>query len=162
MYYGLIKTSHARDYARDVCMAISPRNHVVATKLLLETAAQETNIGLYRDPTPYRAGSGLCQHDLLPFIDIKNRTRHKFKKIILDKFGIDINIVEWRELENSPLLSFIFCRLFYILKRPPIPSTRSGRAAYWKRHYNTRLGRGTTSEYMSNARKFIPLTRGIL
>ncbi|MZR30883.1 hypothetical protein [Sneathiella litorea] len=51
------------------------------------------------------------------------------------------------------------CRIHYWRKPGAIPTDRAGQAAYWKRHYNTALGRGTVARYMKCAR---PLTEGII
>jgi len=41
------------------------------------------------------------------------------------------------------------CRIHYWMKPDPIPDTEEGRAAYWKQHYNTPLGRGTVEKYIA-------------
>ena len=45
-------------------------------------------------------------------------------------------------------LAAAFCRLHYRRKPGAIPGTMPGRAAYWKKHYNTPLGRGTPEHYL--------------
>jgi hypothetical protein len=42
--------------------------------------------------------------------------------------------------------------LFYTLRSDPVPVTLKGRAAYWKKHYNTKLGAGTEAEYIHDAK----------
>jgi len=153
--YGLVRSSHAADIARAVCDVLGRGASNMGCRLLLETSAQETHLGQYRDPTTYRAGTGLCQIDLISFEDIKARTRAKHKKAILDAFGIHLDKVEYRELELSPLLSFIFCRLHYKLLPDPIPVDLKGRAGYWKRFYNTSAGKGSAEEYIENAHRYL-------
>ena len=51
------------------------------------------------------------------------------------------------------------CRIHYWRKPGAIPSDLAGQAAYWKRHYNTALGRGTVEKYLKSVR---PLTEGII
>lgn len=149
--YGLVHPSLALVYARAVCDAVNDLPSTNALSLLLETAAQETRLGTYRDPTPYGAGTGLCQFDRIGFDDVKERTSGAWRTLIKVAFDIDIKAVEYRELEESPLLNFIFCRLKYRLVPEAIPSTVEGRAAYWKRYYNTVAGKGTVEEYIANA-----------
>ena len=50
------------------------------------------------------------------------------------------------------------CRIHYWRKPGAIPAEIEGQAAYWKRHYNTPLGRGTVEKYLKCA---IPLTEGL-
>ncbi len=151
MYYGLTQRIQAFDIVDAVVDALGGGEN--AKKLLLETAMQETKLGAFRDPTEYCAGTGICQHDEMPFYDIVNRTRERHLDIIKNEFGIDMEKVKWRELENSPLLSFLACRLHYKLIPLSIPGTIDGRAAYWKKYYNTVDGKGTEEEYIRNARK---------
>ena len=49
------------------------------------------------------------------------------------------------------------CRIHYWRVPEPIPADIKGQAAYWKRHYNTPLGRGTVAKYLECAH---PLTEG--
>ena len=48
-----------------------------------------------------------------------------------------------------------FCRIFYRRKPGPIPGTLPGRAAYWKRFYNTPRGAGTVDKYIAENMKYI-------
>lgn len=151
MYYGLVKAEHAIDIAIAVCEVLGYGSTGKAVELLLETAAQETKLGVYRDPTAYAAGSGLCQFDRVAFDDVKRRARNKHADAILDEFGVDIRVVEYRELELNPFLSLLFCRLFYLLIVEAIPVTVGGRGEYWKRYYNTAAGKGSAVEYENSA-----------
>ena len=149
--YGLIKESHAYDIAHDVVKVLGGDYNV--TRLLLEIAQQETQMGQYRDQTHYAAGTGLHQFDELPFYDIIKRTRQKHIDKVLEAYDVDMREVEWRELEHSPLLSFIACRLFWLLNPETVGDTIEKRALQWKKYYNTNLGKGHTSEYIENAKK---------
>lgn len=68
-------------------------------------------------------------------------------KIITD-LGVDISLVEWEHLRYNPYLSLIFTRLLYRLVKESIPSTIEERAKYWKKYYNTELGKGTPEHYL--------------
>jgi hypothetical protein len=50
------------------------------------------------------------------------------------------------------------CRIHYWRRPGAIPADLAGQAVYWKRHYNTALGRGTVARYLECAR---PLTEGM-
>jgi len=61
-------------------------------------------------------------------------------------------------LENKPVFSVMtnlavaiaMCRVYYYRKPGVIPKTISDRASYWKRHYNTKYGKGTPKHYISS------------
>ena len=161
-FYGLVSPFHAVEIAQRVCEVLGNGRYGVAYLLILETACAETMLGQFNDPTPKYAGNGLCQHDKIPFYDIAKRTSEKNRKLILDNFGFDIRKTKWIELCYSPLLAFIFCRLHYKLIREEIPDTRTGRAGYWKKYYNTKAGRGTPEHYLkqiklSNLNYYLPI-----
>ena len=45
----------------------------------------------------------------------------------------------------------IIATLQYLRFNEPIPSTRLERAYYWKKHWNTRLGKGTVKQYLDKS-----------
>ena len=90
------------------------------------------------------------QLDPIGFDDVKQRTPRHVSEKIKKHFGINISQVQYRELAFAPFLSLLFCRLFYRLRTEEIPATVEGRAAYWKRHYNTIKGKGTVEKYIQN------------
>ncbi|MDR2457518.1 MAG: hypothetical protein LBD41_03455, partial [Clostridiales Family XIII bacterium] len=56
-------------------------------------------------------------------------------------------------LQFSPLKSVIFARLYYLTMPGAIPSSIQARAEYWKKYYNSVLGAGTITHYITAARK---------
>lgn len=150
-FYGLNSVDDLPAMVLRVCKTLGMGNANAAPLLILETCAQETRLGAFRDPTPYGAGRGLAQFDLIAFKDVQERTSPADVEAIKSEFGIDIKKVRHDHLDYSPILSIIFCRLFYKLIKSPIPATLQERADYWKRHYNTALGKGKASEYVHNA-----------
>ena len=152
--YGLVSPSQAREYAQAVCDVLGHGSRGGAVVMLLETAAQETHLGRYRDPTADGAGRGLCQCDLVAFVDVIRRARPADVLAVKTAFGINLAQVEHDDLDFSPLLAMIVCRLFYKLNPEPFPLDLAGRAAYWKKYYNTYLGKGTVTEYIENVSRF--------
>ena len=123
-----------------------------ALRLIIETVQQETKLGGYPDKNPYGAGVGLGQNDLVPFFDTRERTSTKHKALIKKEFGVVVGAVNHRDLAYSPLLALIWCRMHYLLRPGAIPADLGGRAAYWKRWYNSSKGKGTENEYIANAK----------
>ena len=63
--------------------------------------------------------------------------------------GYDENEVEYRVMSNIALQA-VFCRLKYKRDRYALPKANDleGQAKYWKRVYNTHLGKGTIEHFM--------------
>lgn len=167
MLYGLTNQKHAVDIARTCCNLFTlpvgnpEARDYPALLLLLETAAQETRLGKFPDPNPFGAGIGLCQFDQIGFKDVVERTHPRVKMRVMAAIWVDMDKLQHRDLAFSPLLSFLFCRLFYLLRPGEIPTTIEGRADYWKQWYNTPLGKGHQREYIESAKQIVaPLIGG--
>jgi len=78
----------------------------------------------------------------------------RYRNKIKADLGIDIQLVNWDDLRYNPTLCLLFTRIFYLLRKPKIPTTIEGRAAYWKKWYNTRLGKGTVEHYLEMNKKY--------
>jgi len=147
--YGLVSSAVAVIMATAVCDVIGHGSNNTALSLLIETAAAETLLGDFRDTTDYAAGTSLTQQDEPTFDWLKGKyANHSINEKLKANFDVDLAKVEYRELEHSPLLAFIFCRLRYYVVPAPIPTSLEGRANYWKQHYNSSAGKGTPAEYI--------------
>ncbi len=151
--YGSIGLVSLLAITRKVCNVLGNGANNNAHRLVFETIAQETKLGAYPDICPWLHGVGICQFDKIGFDDTKQRTRKHIKEKIQRVFGVNINQVQHRELAFSPFLSVLFCRLFYMLRPDVIPKTLKGRSEYWKKHYNTVSGKGTSAEYRVSAQQ---------
>lgn len=148
LYYGLKSKEDALQYARKVVEALGGGEPAV--RLLVETAAAETLLGQLKDPTPYAAGTGLTQVDKGTFDWLKQLyADHRLGNLIIQHFNIKLSATQYQELETSPLLAMIFCRLRYYAVPKAIPADLDGRAAYWKQWYNTSAGKGTVQDYLN-------------
>ena len=155
-YYGLKSKKDAIEIV-SCLMSVTDKNQDENIKaLLLETACAETMLGQYKDPTPHSAGSGVTQIDEPTFnwLCDKNRDR-RINDHLIENFCINLNTVQYYELNVDPLLSFLFTRLRYKTITDLVPDTLEGRAAYWKKFYNTSAGAGTASEYITKANKYL-------
>jgi len=151
MFYGLINKQQIYDAVDKVVECLGGGD--AAKKLLLETAAAETGMGEAIDKSWF-VGIGLMQFDEIGFKDVQQRTSRAKKDLVLNCFGIDIDRVVHTDLRWSPLLSVIFARLKYQLVPSAIPDEQYARAAYWKKWYNSSLGKGTPEHYMRSAAKY--------
>lgn len=151
MNYGLSDKTHVFDYVNTVVDALGGGDS--AKRLLLETCAAETGFGDAKDSS-WNVGMGLMQFDKIGFDDVLQRTTKATKDTVLQKLGVVLDSVEYNDLRYNPMLSVLFARLKYLLVKSPIPSTLEGRANYWKIYYNSVLGAGTPSYYISTAAKY--------
>lgn len=152
MFYGVISLEHLKAATKAVCDCIGHGRNNKAVAMLLETCAAETHCGNYRDPTPNGAGRGVTQIDHGTFDWLKDKYQNSAIAAKLDeRFGIDIRRVQHSELDYNPLLALIFARLRYWTVTECIPATRKLRADYWKKYYNTELGKGTAQHYLAMA-----------
>ncbi|MEC4091593.1 hypothetical protein [Pseudoalteromonas rubra] len=162
MFYGVISRGHLRDTAIAVCDVFGRRPFDL--ELLLETCATETQLGSYPDKTPYKHGISVMQIDHPLFKHAKQKYKNnKINTRLKSAFGVDLAKVAYRELALNPLLGMIFARLAYWMVECPIPATLAERAGYWKKHYNTRLGKGEVIHYIHahQANQVSDLVRGI-
>jgi hypothetical protein len=86
--------------------------------------------------------------DLVDWLFYNN---HKFEAEV--KYLCGERWLEEPEMEMQTNIKFmiIMCRLYYWRKPGKIPSTIIGQAEYWKKHYNTHLGKGTVAAFVDNA-----------
>ncbi len=109
------------------------------------------------DSATYRNGyyGGIWQVDEIGFYDTQNVASHpgltaKYEQI-MQEFGINWPDVVWMDLRR-PLYSGIAARLKLLNIPERIPCDIAGQAAYWKRYYNTELGRGTVQKFIDDVR----------
>ncbi|WP_117028456.1 hypothetical protein, partial [Klebsiella pneumoniae] len=118
----------ARLYAEAVCDVIGHGKANAAVLLCVETAAAETLLGDYKDPTPTSAGTGLTQVDLGTFEWLRDKYKNsRYAPVLLNQFGIDLSRTVYEELRTSPLMAMLFCRLRYLTVSESIPATREAR-----------------------------------
>jgi hypothetical protein len=119
--------------------------------LLMETAAHESLLGYYLTQLGGGPAKGLFQMEPATFETVRkyaiNTQPYTVYKHLLDRTA--------DEMEWDHKLAILMARLNYLSKPGAIPTTRSGRAAYWKKYWNTYLGKGTIKDYMSSARKYL-------
>lgn len=147
--YGISRQSQAAEMVKDVVQVLGGGR--LAELLLIETAQQETHLGLYRDPTKDGAGRGITQFDWIGVEDVIARTPQRLKDAVYESFGINLDQLEHDDLDYQPLTCFILTRLKYRLIPSAIPDTLEGRANYWKQYYNTAAGKGQPEEYIQHA-----------
>lgn len=128
---------------------------IEAVNLLLGTAAQESQMGHYIRQLFHGPALGIFQMEPATFSDhltYLNRNP-RLKEKVLKAAGVTELTAE--QLEWNIALAICMARVHYYRKPALLPSTIEEMAAYWKKHYNTYLGKGTEEEFIVNYKKYV-------
>lgn len=130
---------------RTLAAANLPRKQS-AIDLLLGTAAQESAFGTYLKQVNGPA-LGVFQMEPATFYTVKAWAEKRFPLILEGRCAT--------ELEYDLSIAILSARLNYLSKPDSIPESLQGQAAYWKRYWNTYLGKGTIEQYVRNWNKYV-------
>lgn len=148
-----MKAKQLRDAIRNVLIKCNFTITDEIVNLLVGTACVESNCGEYIKQINGPA-CGIFQIEPNTAKDIQeNYIKYKPDlKYLHDKFYLKSLTLEENLMYNLSY-SILMCRLFYKRIKEPIPKTISGQAAYWKKYYNTHLGKGTIEDYINKKEK---------
>ena len=131
-----------------------------AENLLLGTAAQESKMGYYLAQIKGPA-LGMYQIEPATHTDI-------WVNFLVYRQQLSQDVCKWLPLNASHLerersliynlcYSTIMARLVYLRAPGKLPDAKDieGLAAYWKKHYNTPLGKGTEQEFVHNYKELV-------
>lgn len=125
-----------------------------AVNLLLGTAAQESALGTYLVQINGTA-KGLYQMEPETYYDIILwlRGHGEFAKLT-ENYRIPMNA---DQLIGNHWLATAYARLKYYRYPQPLPdkNDKLGLARYWKRVYNTPLGKGSTVAFLDNLERYV-------
>lgn len=129
-----------------------------AIDLLMGTAAQESRLGTYIRQVGGGPALGIFQMEPATERDIWSsylRGRLHLSDRVWVVTGVDGPNAS--QLEGNLLYQIAMCRIHYLRVPSPLPeaSDIGGLAAYWKQHYNTRLGAGTEEEFVASYRRYV-------
>ena len=123
---------------------------VEASDLVYGTIAQESRLGHYRRQN---VPLWLYNRHALGISQIEKNTFDWLQKVYVGRFP-EIAKVQFIDLAYNDRMAILFCRLRYLIDSDPIPTDLEGQANYWKRIYNTKMGKGTPEEYIKNYKKY--------
>ena len=127
-----------------------------AVNLLMGTAAQESHLGKYRKQMGGGPALGIFQMEPATFNDIVNNyLRYKPELAARIERVARISRFKAEDIENNDLLAICMARVHYHRGREAIPSDLDGWARYWKRCFNTTLGKGTETGSIANSKKLL-------
>jgi len=124
-----------------------------AVELLMLTAAQESQLGTYL--VQLGGGPALGVYQMEP--DTHNDIRLNFLRYRSD-LGDLVGALKTQEggyqLVGNLYYATAMARVHYYRVKEPLPASDDihGLAKYWKRHYNTYLGKGTADEAFASYR----------
>ena len=129
-----------------------------AMNLLLGTAAQESILGTYVKQVPNGPALGIYQMEPSTYLDLTTRyskTKSKNLQAILAKFNFN-SIPPAETLIYDLRWATVWARIKYFDAKKPLPKADDieGLAKYWKKYYNTPLGKGTEAEFIDNYRMY--------
>lgn len=131
-----------------------------AEDLLVGIACAESNCGEFLTQHPNGPALGIYQcekdsaEDVLSYLI--NRRPALYKQVMAlstQEMSFEDNI------RGNLLFATAIARCFFLRFPEAIPSTQEGKAEYWKKYYNTSLGKGTKDGFL---RKWKELEEGII
>ncbi len=133
----MINIKHLRSLIRHTLVEYGLPEKDSHIELLIGTAAQESNAGTY---LKHGSAVGIFQTEPGTFAWLKKKYQGRYR----------LQDVKFEELEWNLKYSILFARLRYLAVPERIPDQLEGWAYYWKKYYNTRLGRGTEEDFIKN------------
>lgn len=150
-----IYPNHLREVVIRPALELIGMHSQAAEDLLLATALQESAGGHY-----------LCQLDSGPAIGIFQMEPATYHDHWLNfiRHRPALQTLLWGRFNGQPaakrmatdlLLAAVMCRIHYFRVAEPLPQTGDiqAMANYWKKYYNTSLGKGTTADFIHNWQK---------
>jgi hypothetical protein len=149
----MISRSQLRQMIQDVLTPLGLYS-VAASDLLMGTAAQESLLGTYF----YQVGGpalGIFQMEPATELDIWHNYL-KYHPDLKDKIT-SLGSPGGNDLKYNLAYQIAMCRVHYLRQKEPLPTMGfvPGLAMYWKKFYNTPLGKGTEAEFIANYKKMV-------
>jgi hypothetical protein len=131
-----------------------------AENLLMGTAAQESHLGAYIKQVGKGPALGIYQcepvthHDVFSYL-VANE-RRLFGSALPRNLRPD-GLVEHDRLVYDLRYATMICRLHYYRAPKALPEADDieGMASYWKRFYNSSLGKGKPEEFVRNYERYV-------
>lgn len=144
--------SHLEKYVIIPACELLGLSSPAAHALLLGTAAQESCLGRYVRQVGGGPALGIFQMEPATFHDILDNFL-KFRPELMKRFKAKWPLrPEPERMVTDLLLAAVMARLLYFRVDESLPDAHdiAALARYWKRHYNTPLGKGTPLEFSKN------------
>ncbi|MCU0601273.1 MAG: hypothetical protein MUC33_01270 [Desulfobacterales bacterium] len=151
-----IHKDHLRQLIRETLRHLEPEipYSEAAVELLMLTAAQETQLGKYlvQIKGPARGiyqVEPASERSVLAMLALRHPALHaKLMALNLAVDGQDGQLTD-RDIIHNLAYATALARCFYWLKPGPIPKAPGDQAAYYKKYWNTHLGKATEAEALA-------------
>lgn len=144
-----MKPAHLRKYVILPTLKYLGLSDPEAEDLLVGIACAETNCGEYLSQLMDGPAMGVyqCEPDTMNEVlkYLMARRLDLYKKVIslaTQELSIEDN------LRGNLFFATAIARCFFLRFPEPIPKTAEGKAEYWKKYYNTKLGAGTIDGFL--------------
>lgn len=150
---------HLREYVVRPALEGVGLHSPAAENLVMGTAAQETHLRWLRQIRGPALGLWQVEpatyHDYLQFLSRSERKR--LEERICNYLGYVALPTSHERIISDLQLGAIMCRVHYLRIHDPLPAAEDihGLGAYWKRFYNTHLGKGTVEQFVDNYGRFL-------
>lgn len=126
---------------------------LAAENLVAGTACVESGCGYFLRQWPAGPALGIFQIEGATHDDIwENFLKHRprLHKVVRERVGVAPAPELKERLISDLLYGAMMCRVFYLRVKVPLPAADNlpAMAAYWKKHYNTGLGKGTEQKFI--------------
>ncbi len=161
-----INAAQLREYVIQPALEEIGLYSMAAEELVLGTAAHESKLGAYLHQVKGPA-LGIFQMEPATYRDIWERWLPGQKELaqrlremtcgVAGPDGIITDAPAAATMIHDLRFAAAMCRVFYRRIKAPLPAAGDlvGQAAYWKRHYNTALGKGTPEQYAAAWRNLV-------
>lgn len=154
-----MRPAHLREYVIKPTLCTLNLYSSDAEDLLVGIACAESNCGEFLAQHPSGPALGIYQcekasaEEVLSYL--LNRRPDVYKKVMalsLEGMSLEDN------LRGNLFFATAVARCFFLRFPESIPTTQEGKAEYWKKYYNTHLGKGTKDGFL---RKWKEIEEGV-
>lgn len=135
---------------------------LAAERLILGTILQESNLTYVRQLNNGPA-RGFIQMEKATHKDIWDNYLN-YKRPLIEKLaGLMVDGIDpFEQLMGNNYYAIAMCRIFYLRVREALPAANDieGMANYWKKYYNTHLGKGKPEEFLRYKDTILDVVRG--
>ncbi len=148
------------DVTRKAIEAITFGDKNAAT-FLNRIALVESDFGTDKNTFKQKDSSGIFQIEregaysevirrINPEADVGGNVR-RYNEQLKNSYGIDLSQMSYEDLEQ-PIIGAAFARAYLLTVPETIPTDLQEQGEYWKKYYNTVLGKGTPARFVREAR----------
>jgi len=132
-------------------------NTPAAVNLIMGTIAHESHMGKFRKQIKGPA-RGIIQMEPATEKDIwENYLRYKLGLSLAITLRAGVKGPDPVQMQHNDPYAIIMCRVHYLRVPAKLPDADNiqALAEYWKKHYNTSLGKGTVLKFMNDYKRFL-------